>query len=68
MSTVVPAELQRETRSSIELQRSVKGDYYWTVKVYFDREDATEPEATLALLGNIDAQLRQDYTTRLEAA
>ena len=55
---MTPAELSRETRSSIELERTAKQDYKWTIKVYF--EDGHEAE-TLDTLERIDARLRFDY-------
>ena len=50
--------LARETRSSIELKLSAKGEYHWEIKVYF--EDGHADEA-LAVLDEIDTTLRRDY-------
>ena len=52
------AQLQRETRSSIEVERTAKQDYKWTIKVYF--EDGAEVEA-IDTVERIDTTLRETY-------
>jgi hypothetical protein len=47
-----------QSRSSVELTRNAKGDYQWSLKVYFD-EGAQEQ--ALATVGAMDAQLRATY-------
>ena len=51
-------ELQRETRSSIELTLNAKRDYQFSIKIYF--ENGLEDEA-LARIEKIDAALRSKY-------
>ena len=53
----------RETPSSIELQRSSKGDYYWTIKIYYDATEPTAWSSVLAEIHVIDTQLRETYLT-----
>lgn len=54
------AQLQRETRSSIELTRNSKGDYQWVVKQYHEGTPESITEA-MQSLSRIDAQLRREY-------
>ena len=49
------AQLARETRSSIEVQRAKDGTYYWTLKLYFEEGDQSD---TISTLGLIDSELR----------
>ncbi|MDE2104999.1 MAG: hypothetical protein KGL39_47615 [Patescibacteria group bacterium] len=51
-------ELQRITRSSVELSKNAKGDYQWVIKAYF--EDGQEDDA-LDRLKHIDDELRKQY-------
>lgn len=53
-------QLQRETRSSIELTRNAKGDYQWVIKRYHENTDEDQRKA-LADIRATDAQLRLDY-------
>ena len=62
---VEPMILERKDTSSIELQRSAKGDYYWTIKLYFDGVGVGEASGCLAQIVKIDAFLREKF---LEAA
>lgn len=55
------AELAREARSSIELQRSAKGDYYWTLKRYYDENNAAAAELAIQDLRLIDDELRSRF-------
>ena len=57
------AELQRETRSSIELERTAKGEYKWTVKRYYESDQPTE---ALSEIKYIDAKLRDEYLPKGE--
>ncbi len=52
------AQLQRESKSSVELQRAKDGTYYWTIKVYFEEG---EGPAALAAIHGIDGLLRANY-------
>ena len=52
------AELAREHRSSIELQRAKDGSYYWTVKRYYDETSITALSTAIADLTEIDDRLR----------
>lgn len=54
-------ELQRLTRSSIELKRSVKGEYGWDAKIYLESEEPSCVEAALLRLHYIDEALRDRY-------
>lgn len=47
-------------QSSIELGRDKKGDYSWTIKLYFGNGMGTLDEA-LAELGNIDLKLQHKF-------
>lgn len=58
------AELQRETRSSIELQRAKDGTYYWMIKIYFEPSDDLT-EAALDRVQEIDTLLRRGYLPRV---
>ena len=53
-------QLQRETRSSIELTRNARGEYHWVIKIYFDGS-ADEADDTLMRLRQIDLDLRTGY-------
>ncbi len=57
-------QLQRETNSSIELQRAKDGTYYWTVKVYWEWNHEA---AALITLAYIDKDLRATYLPQPEA-
>ncbi len=57
------AELQRETTSSIELQRAKDGTYYWTVKRYYESSQADE---ALKEIKDIDTKLRAEYLPKGE--
>lgn len=55
------ADLARECRSSIELQRAKDGTYYWTVKRYFDHDDPEGYDRALTDLATIDKYLKGRY-------
>lgn len=57
------AELQRETRSSIELTRNSKGDYQWVIKSYYEEEQA---DVALKVINGIDVVLRAEYLPKGE--
>jgi len=48
-------EVTEEAINSIEVRRGTKGDYGWTIKLYF--KDGEE-EATIFKIGDIDTLLR----------
>ena len=49
--------LQRELPHSIELTRNAKGDYQWTIKMYFETTEA----APVGNLKALDAWLRDNF-------
>ena len=49
---------QRTMPHSVELQRSAKGDYYWSLKLYFELADA---DKIADQLQKIDDDLRQRF-------
>ena len=52
-------EMEFDHRSSVEVSRDAKGDYRWTVKVYFNQGD---PEAQpIAQIGALDETLRAKF-------
>ena len=53
------AALARETRSSIELKLSAKGEYHWDTKVYYDDGDV---DGAINQVAHIDAELRMRFT------
>lgn len=55
---LVAKEVTDRNQDSIELSVNAKGDYSWSVKVYFD--DANDKTA-LTRLEHIDARLRDKY-------
>ena len=55
------AELQRETRSSIEIDQNAKGDYSYKAKVYFDDVDPTARVAAQEKLHAIDAWFQRRF-------
>lgn len=52
------AELERSTRSSIEISKDAKDTYRWSIKVYF--EDGHEKEA-VERVQRIDHDLRSRF-------
>lgn len=58
MSSEQLAQLQRETRSSIEVTRNSKGDYQWVIKCYFDEGEEVH---ILDTIQAIDRTLRITY-------
>ena len=55
------AQIQRETRSSIEVTRNAKGDYQWVIKRYFDGDSDSEMGAAMNSVRAADKRLREDY-------
>lgn len=53
-------QLQRDTRSSIELTRNAKGDYQWSIKRYYD-QNADESDDAIRDLEHVDTELRRAY-------
>jgi hypothetical protein len=54
------AELARENRSSVELSRDSKGDYRWSIKLYFDADQDDEAEV-IKQLARLDGRLRSTF-------
>jgi hypothetical protein len=55
--------LDRTCPNSVELSRNAKGEYSYSIKLYFDGTD-TDRERALATVGDIEAQLRREYIDR----
>jgi len=55
--------LERETNSSIELQRAKDGTYYFTIKLYFEEGEYI---GALEMLQDIDQRLRDTYLPKPE--
>lgn len=55
---VVGKEVTERNQDSVELSVNAKGDYSWSVKVYFD---AANDKTALTRLEHIDASLRDKY-------
>ena len=49
------AELRRDAPHSVELTKNAKGDYQWSIKVYFGEEDPVDR------IDTIDAYMRNTY-------
>ena len=55
------ATVTREMPHSIELQRAKDGQYYWTLKRYYESGEEAE---TFSELVRLDALLRQEFLVR----
>lgn len=53
-------ETIRESRSSIELSRDAKGDYRWSIKLYFDAQEDDETQV-IAQIARLDGRLRDGF-------
>lgn len=59
----VVIQLQRETRSSIELTRNARGEYGWVIKLYCEGGDMG---SGVDVLQDVDQALRRLYLVRPE--
>lgn len=57
------ATIERVMPHSIELTRNAKGDYQWSIKIYWEENGLTE---ALVTLKTIDETLRLQYLTGKE--
>lgn len=56
----------RESQSSIEVSRSTKGIYSWTVKRYFDQDDADAVQEAFEEIKKWDKKLSSQYGSTKE--
>lgn len=60
-------QLNRTSRSSIEVSRNFKGEYGWVIKRYYDDEPDGVNAAMDGIRG-IDAELRSEFLSAADAS
>ena len=52
-------EITKETLSSIQLEKGMKGAYSWTIKLFYDELEKGEPEKVLTKIKELNDRMKE---------